>query len=428
MEDITDLDVLVEFIAAAMISRRVQNKRTRRRKRKRSVEWIDSQMNKELIALASCDGNEDRREIFEDLCRQFRGRARVTFTVFKRIVCHAEEWPHCKNSVDCCGRQAAPLSLRVYACLRYLGSGASFQIISDMSGISEPSCRQYFKFFVRNFCEKCYSLYVPMPQCREDVRLHEMQYDLLGFPGCFGSVDCVHIRWDMAAAKLTHSYAGKEHFKTLAYEVVVDHKRQILSTTHGFRGALNDKTIIRYDGFIREIRTNALFTSYSFVVHDTVDAPLELRTGAYLICDGGYHEWKCLITSLPVTTDPLRQMWSNRLESIRKDVECTFGILKKRFLFLKNAITLQKKSTIDWSFYCCCIIHNMMLPFSVEEIHQWQREMQEELPSLRDTAAVIVENLGEVEQDALYRPRRDMLIQHFAATQMNRNDITTGDY
>lgn len=53
--------------------------------------------------------------------------------------------------------------------------------------------------------------------------------------------------------------------------------------------------------------------------------------------------------------------WSNHLEGIRKDVECTFGILKKRFMCLKQAIRLHTKNEIDNMFFACCILHNILL-------------------------------------------------------------------
>lgn len=53
--------------------------------------------------------------------------------------------------------------------------------------------------------------------------------------------------------------------------------------------------------------------------------------------------------------------FSERLESVRKDVECTFGILKKRFVILKHAIELHSKDHIDYIFFGCCILHNMLL-------------------------------------------------------------------
>ena len=50
-------------------------------------------------------------------------------------------------------------------------------------------------------------------------------------------------------------------------------------------------------------------------------------------------------------------------ESIRKDVECSFGILKKRFQYLKTGITWHRKSDIDNAVFSCVILHNMLHEF-----------------------------------------------------------------
>ena len=44
------------------------------------------------------------------------------------------------------------------------------------------------------------------------------------------------------------------------------------------------------------------------------------------------------------TNEEDQSRWSEFAESIRKDVECAFGILKKRYQILKNAITWHSKS------------------------------------------------------------------------------------
>jgi hypothetical protein len=53
--------------------------------------------------------------------------------------------------------------------------------------------------------------------------------------------------------------------------------------------------------------------------------------------------------------------WSAKVESVRKDIEGVFGILKVRFKFLKNFNSLHKQSAIDDAFVTCCILHNMLL-------------------------------------------------------------------
>jgi hypothetical protein len=53
--------------------------------------------------------------------------------------------------------------------------------------------------------------------------------------------------------------------------------------------------------------------------------------------------------------------WSRWVESVRKDVECTFGILKGRFRILKMPVLLQSKDDIDNVFWTCCVLHNIIL-------------------------------------------------------------------
>ena len=52
--------------------------------------------------------------------------------------------------------------------------------------------------------------------------------------------------------------------------------------------------------------------------------------GAYLIVDNGYLNWSCTAPPFGVTNDVNEICWSKWLESMRKDVKCTFLILKGR--------------------------------------------------------------------------------------------------
>ena len=59
------------------------------------------------------------------------------------------------------------------------------------------------------------------------------------------------------------------------------------------------------------------------------------------------------------TRDEIR--WSEWLESMRKDVECTFGILKGRWRVLKTGIRLHSTESADNIWCTCCALHNMLL-------------------------------------------------------------------
>jgi hypothetical protein len=51
----------------------------------------------------------------------------------------------------------------------------------------------------------------------------------------------------------------------------------------------------------------------------------------------------------------------NRIASARKDVECTFGIIKSRFRVLKTPMLDAELSDVDDVFTACAIFHNMLL-------------------------------------------------------------------
>ena len=64
----------------------------------------------------------------------------------------------------------------------------------------------------------------------------------MGLPGCIGSTDCVHVKWDRCPTKLTNLCKGKEGYPTLVFSCMVDYKRRILSVSPSNLGTNNNKT------------------------------------------------------------------------------------------------------------------------------------------------------------------------------------------
>ena len=77
--------------------------------------------------------------------------------------------------------------------------------------------------------------------------------------------------------------------------------------------------------------------------------------------DGGYHKWRVLQAVEKNNSTEWGSRFSKLLESIRKDVENVFGILKGRFRILMGKIDLADKADIDAIFFSACILHNMLL-------------------------------------------------------------------
>ncbi len=121
------------------------------------------------------------------------------------------------------------------------------------------------------------------------------QYELLGFPGCCGSTDCVHVPWNTCpqAWGERHLFFSRYGYPSVAYSVVVDHSRRILSVTAGHHGSRNYKTIIKFDKYVQNLLFGALYPGVQFNVFNEFGATVRL-SGLYLLCDGGYHKWRVL--------------------------------------------------------------------------------------------------------------------------------------
>ena len=57
----------------------------------------------------------------------------------------------------------------------------------------------------------------------------------------------------------------------------------------------------------------------------------------------------------------LEDYFSSNIESVRKDVECVFGILKGRWASLDKGFKYRKVKTCGNIFLTCAVLHNMML-------------------------------------------------------------------
>jgi len=269
-------------------------------------------------------------------------------------------------------------------------------------------------------------MHIHLPLTEAEITHVEGLYGRLGLPGCIGSVDCVHIPWEKCPAGLLSSCKGKEGYPTLVFEVVVSHTRKILSVSSVFFGADNDKTIARFDPAINEVR-NGRYSETEWERRCYNDTRVKER-GYYFICDGGYFSWKCLMS--PVQNRSAGSdvdIWSKFMESVRKDVECTFGILKQRFHVLKHNVRLQNKAVIHDIFISCCILHNMLMDFDgwddwnkylvedgindIEEDND-SNHMDETDPSM-ELAHEITQRRSWNFEKAQFQTRREGLIEHY---------------
>ena len=93
--------------------------------------------------------------------------------------------------------------------------------------------------------------------------------------------------------------------------------------------------------------------------------------GVYLLVDSGYHKWVSLMPPMKVASKRSDVRWSMWVESLRKVVVCTFGIMKERFRILKAGIRLHGVEAADKIWLTCCALHNCLFDEISTGTDQW---------------------------------------------------------
>lgn len=297
---------------------------------------------------------------------KFRRNFRVPYSLYKtQVLALAKErwWPQWHaDKVDACLKPVADLELKLLGALYVVGTGNSQFQVSEKTDISEEVHRCFYIDWLAKM-KSVKDEFIYFPQDDEAYQFIVEEYAAMGLPGCIGSVDCVHVGWDKCPSELFNLYKGKEHFPSVAYEVVCTNRKFIQSVSCGHPGARNDKHIARTDKAITNLLSphDWLGSKSWEVVYDATGRK-KVFHGSYLLCDGGYHRWPCLV--YPVKTgapgSPARK-WAAMIESVRKDIEGVFGILKSRFAILKHFNRMHHQRDVDNVFVTCCILHNMLL-------------------------------------------------------------------
>jgi Plant transposon protein len=301
---------------------------------------------------------------FED---KFRRRFRCSYSCYSNLlelVVADPLFSRWQNS-DAFGRKSSPLELCVLGALRYIGRGCTFDDVEELTSVSEETLRRFFHSFIYWGSTVLYEKFVCFPTNALQVHDCTDMMESAGFHGCVASTDATHVTMMRCPVSRSNEHRGhKESLPARTYNISVNHKRKILHTTSGHPARWNDKTLTHYDIFIKSVRDQKILNDMQFTLFEkNPDNTISERkySGCWIMCDNGYQNWSCLMSPIKNPIQFKEQRWSKWLESMRKDVECTFGILKGRFRILKTGIRLHKINSVDQLWRTCCALHNMFL-------------------------------------------------------------------
>lgn len=187
-----------------------------------------------------------------------------------------------------------------------------------------------------------------------------------GLPGAIGSMDTTYVLHERVQYRMRQSHLGfKLNGTAQTYNLVVNHRRRILGTTDGHPARWNDKTIVRFDQIAMGLKNGTILSDFIFELYDYNSSGEIIKVkywGPWLLVDNGYyHRWSTSIPPFKTTISRKEIQFSEWLESMRKDVECTFGILKGCWRILKTGIWLHGLNEADMVWKPCCSLHNWLL-------------------------------------------------------------------
>lgn len=113
---------------------------------------------------------------------------------------------------------------------------------------------------------------------------------------------------------------------TVAFQVVVSHSRKFMHVSKYFYGTWNDKQITVNDTFPVDVWQGEKYRMMRYTLINKNGEAVTYQ-GVWLAVDGGYQKVACFIDPMHNRYGFSEVAFSEWLESVRKDVECAFGIL-----------------------------------------------------------------------------------------------------
>ncbi|GBG92031.1 hypothetical protein CBR_g54151 [Chara braunii] len=195
----------------------------------------------------------------------------------------------------------------------------------------------------------------------EDRHRRMWKFEGLGFPNCWGCIDCTHVYMDKPRLKDGDDYCSGRHNRfSIVAQLVVDSELKILDLCYGFPGTVGDARVLKNMLLYRRALKGSLF------VDDPEDPFVAERPsipgvpGGYLLGNGGYPSLPWLV--MPYDRQPRLTRAMQQFDALHKIVtscmERFFGVFKMRFqFFYRPHLTDITRERLE--FRACCILHNL---------------------------------------------------------------------
>ena len=197
--------------------------------------------------------------------------------------------------------------------------------------------------------------YLRSPTFNDLTRIYEVHESKHLFPGMIGSIDCMHWEWGNCPTAWRGLYTRGDHgHPTVSLQAICSQDLWIWDAYFGSVGSNNDINVFNASA-VPEYYTSRSISMLPFYANET------FYQHGYYLTDGIYPEYATFVKAFQQPIDPKRAYFKKKQESARKDIERCFGVLKKRWHYVKNPCRVWTLAKMSDAMYACIILHNMIL-------------------------------------------------------------------
>ena len=286
-----------------------------------------------------------------DFERRFR-MPRVVYEEIEAAVLGEEPFVQKKDIV---GKPGVNPRVKLVACLRHLAYGDSYDREDENLRISASVLHGLVRAFNKIVIRKLGPQHLNRCPTRAERDAISIKMSKKGFPGCIASWDCKHFTWENCPLRWAGSHDGHGNGKTLILEAIADHRKCTWMANFGDAGSMNDINVLDKSSIVGAMMSGELsLKTEQYTINGNP------RDWNYFLVDGIYPPWAIFVTTHHGTKDPAKLNFAKKQEAVRKDIECAFGILVKRFHVLKRPLRTWYLPQITDLIHCCVILHNMI--------------------------------------------------------------------
>jgi hypothetical protein len=286
----------------------------------------------------------------------FRRRFRMHSDLFTYVMAGVLEVdPSFNLQMNAAGKRGLTCLQKCAVALRRLTLGVSADSLDEYYRVSESSTLLYTKKFCQAVIKKFKPDFLRSPTTEETIGIHQANAER-GLPGCLGSLDCMHWAWKNCPKAWHGQFKGAKGVPTIVLEAVATRDNRIWHAFFGCPGTLNDINILGRSPLVTNVM-NRTFGQLNYSVTPAGAA----RTRGYFLTDGIYPDYDIFIKAFSAPAGNKKKLFTKLHESVRKEVECTFGILQARFHIISRPSKHWFTADMHDVMECCIILHNMII-------------------------------------------------------------------